>query len=405
MKNILICKGIGKYGITQLYLDELAKAFEGLGYHVMIWDMVLDKDDLWGAIAEILEHHVIYALVDMNGGVCGAGGMVPEDADFLCLTYFCDHPMYHKERLNRMRDDTVIAVLDREHLRYLKTYYPRFTHVFFVPLGGMYREESDRSIVPYHQRRMDVIFTGSYWKPRKREVPGADDFAGQVREKIWNMLLSQTQMTLEGALAVALAKYGIAVSREEFIDLMEEVKDIDRDVRVYFRDRILRTLLAEGVNLWVFGDGWEELECEGRENLRLLQGDALVALRTLGDAKISLNIMPWFKDGFQERIANGMLNGAVAVTDTSVYVEEEFEDGKDIVLYSLDCIEELPDKIKGLLADEKRAEAIAKAGQRKAEKCHQWMHRAGMMVDMLERVQNERALHVAVGAETANGSI
>jgi len=389
MKNILICKCPGKYGILSLYLDEIAKGFQELGYGTIIWDMVQDRDDLWGAMERILEQHEIYALVDMNGTVCGAGGMVPESPDFLCLTYFCDHPMYHKERLNRMRNDTVIAVLDRNHLRYLNTYYPQFSHSIFVPLGGMYREERDRCIVPYCQRRMDLVFTGSYWKPRRRNDFAADDFAGQVREKIWNMLMSHTEMTLEAVLKEVLAGYGIAVSREEFVDLMDELRDIDMDARIYFRDKIIRTLLREGIDIHVFGDGWEELECEGREHLHPMSGDANAALRALGDAKLSLNIMPWFKDGFQERIANGMLNGAVSITDTSAYIEEEFEDGENIVLYSLDCIEELPGKINGLLSDEKRAEKIAVKGYEKAVKEHQWRNRVCIMADMLEKISQD----------------
>lgn len=72
------------------------------------------------------------------------------------------------------------------------------------------------------------------------------------------------------------------------------------------------------------------------------------------DVKISLNIMPWFKDGFQERIAAAMLSGTVSVTDESIYIRENFTDGKEQVLYSLKNLEELPVKVKWLLEPPER---------------------------------------------------
>ena len=86
--------------------------------------------------------------------------------------------------------------------------------------------------------------------------------------------------------------------------------------------------------------------------------------------------MPWFKAGFQERIATAMLSGAVAVTDSSSYIEQHFTDGRELVLYDLQNIKALPDKINWLLTDEDAASKIAEIGQKSAQTKLTWQHRA-----------------------------
>ena len=56
-----------------------------------------------------------------------------------------------------------------------------------------------------------------------------------------------------------------------------------------------------------------EEECQPDEGVDLMY-----------DSKIVLNTMTWFKDGTHDRVFNGMLAGAVAVTDSSIYMKENF---------------------------------------------------------------------------------
>ncbi|MEI3201212.1 MAG: hypothetical protein V8S21_04415 [Lachnospira eligens] len=56
----------------------------------------------------------------------------------------------------------------------------------------------------------------------------------------------------------------------------------------------------------------------------------------ISQAKISLNVMPWFKKGAHDRVFNTMLNGGVALTDTSLFYENTFADGENVLFYSLE---------------------------------------------------------------------
>ena len=55
----------------------------------------------------------------------------------------------------------------------------------------------------------------------------------------------------------------------------------------------------------------------------------------LSQSKISLNVMPWFKNGIHDRIFNSCLNGAVSLSDSSIYIDELFTDRQNIILYDL----------------------------------------------------------------------
>jgi spore maturation protein CgeB len=106
-------------------------------------------------------------------------------------------------------------------------------------------------------------------------------------------------------------------------------------------------------------------------------------LALMGKSKIVLNQMAWFKDGASERIFNAMLQGAVSVTDDSLYLREILKDGEDVVFYSLSELERLPVLVSDLLRHPDRMRQIADAGYRTAKEGHTWEHRAGQLAEMM----------------------
>ena len=202
-------------------------------------------------------------------------------------------------------------------------------------------------------------------------------------------MLKHPQDSIEDALDKTLRQYQIPVEREEFAGILSEFGYVESYVRKYYRDCMIRTLLKAGARVGVYGSGWENLVCEGRENLTVFSGGKEVAKRALGNTKIALNIMPGFKAGFQERIADAMLSGAVAVTDTSRYIEREFCDGENLVVYQLDRMEELPQKIFDLLENEERAIQIAEAGRSLAVEKHTWKERVQSIAELIEHAHGQ----------------
>lgn len=384
MKNIVLLKGHGVYGVIGNYIDNFACAFRAIGYNTIVIDTV--SQDVYSSLDRIKEKYQIYAVVDCNGMQFMDEVLEKYDKETVVVSYFCDHPLYHIKRLSRAEGNFIILQVDKKHVEYLNRYYTKFQRTGFIPLAGCGADVQ----VPYRQRDIEVLFTGSYQKPQdEMSKPTEGNFIERLRFNVWEMLKRCPQMTLENVLKQMLERYQITVSDEEFVQIMAELNDIESGIRAYFRDRIIKTLLNEGIQVSVFGTGWDALVCKGKENLRILNGGAEIEHRALGRTKIVLNIMPWFKEGFQERISSGMLSGAVVVTDTSKYIEEEFEDGKDIILYHLESLSELPLKVKQLLADDEEAGRIAEAGKRKAQERHTWQNRVRKMAELIEEAHGD----------------
>ncbi|WP_187305638.1 glycosyltransferase [Lachnospira eligens] len=109
----------------------------------------------------------------------------------------------------------------------------------------------------------------------------------------------------------------------------------------------------------------------------------------ISQAKISLNVMPWFKMGAHDRVFNTMLNGGVALTDTSLFYENTFADGENVLFYSLEDLRDyeksgydeciaarITDKVKCALADTKHLQEIADSGYECCKGRHSWIERA-----------------------------
>ena len=95
-------------------------------------------------------------------------------------------------------------------------------------------------------------------------------------------------------------------------------------------------------------------------------------IEAIQNAKISLNVMPWFRDGTHDRIFTAMLQKTVSVTDESRYLQKHFTDEKELLFYSLTETEALPQRLKRLLAHPEEMEAIAEKGFEKASREYTW---------------------------------
>ncbi len=117
--------------------------------------------------------------------------------------------------------------------------------------------------------------------------------------------------------------------------------------------------MKSGITLHVFGDSWKQ--CPMIDCPQMVWHPAAIgkaALEVYARAKISLNVMTWHKDGFTERIANSMLQGAVAVTDRTTYLEENFVDEEELLIFHL--------------------------GYEKALRQHTWHDRADKLLEWIE---------------------
>lgn len=158
--------------------------------------------------------------------------------------------------------------------------------------------------------------------------------------------------------------------------MIRKLRFLDSYITSFFREMTVKLLVEHGVKVTLYGAGWDVCDWIGHPNLDyrgVVPAQEIPKLMT--DAKIVLNTMTWFKDGSHDRVFNGMLAGAAVVSDTSLYMKEEFTDEKELVFFELERLFELPDRVKKLLADEEKLQRIADCGYAAAAEKHRMENR------------------------------
>lgn len=368
-KTVLFLKGLSQYDVLRVALDEVAHGIENLGYDVIVLDFNDKKS--YNRMLDCLVYEPIEFIFSFNGILLnlddGKGGYFFDHFDVPIISFLVDNPIYHVGRLESKKKNLNIATFDRENAAILKRYFSNLDNSSFIPFFGF----KAKHIIPYQDRKIDMLFVGTYLDPTvvRERLNELEDVFKTVAEKVIDILLSNTELSLEKALRQYLNSINFTFADDEFLELMEKLNFIDKYIRVYYRDKTIRTVLEAGIPVKVYGNGWQLLKEKYGDKLSILntsEADLMTGIELMGNAKIVLSVMPWFKDGIQDRIISTMLNGAVCVTDSSRYMRENFSSDENVVFYSLDKLDELPGIINGLLGNIEKSSKIAANGQARA---------------------------------------
>jgi hypothetical protein len=297
-----------------------------------------------------------------------------------------DHPMYYHHFLEKAPKNYHHLSIDRNHEKYMQRFFPEIKRGPFLPLAGT-QLYPNKSNVPIECRKYDVTMVGNYCVPQTFEkfITRIDDEYTAFYHGMIDDLLANPWKTVEEVAESHLRDELGEFPEEEFKKTMAALTFIDLYVRYTVRGRAVQELADAGIKVHVFGDGWDKLSCKKQENLIIMRPlDSEGCLKKLCQTKLSLNVMPWFKDGAHDRIFNTMLNGAVCLTDSSIYLDEILHNGKDSSIYSLSQMEKLPEIAAALLADPAKMQEIADGGYRLASEGHTWAHRAKVLHELIE---------------------
>ncbi len=373
---------------TQGYFSlQIAEAMKKLGHETFIYDLSHPWESTEKFFRFFEEDNT--ALINFNfHGMSGEeyfldenGTMMWEALRIPSYNIVVDHPMYYHHFLEKVPKNYCHISIDRNHESYMRRFFPEIQNGPFLPLAGT-KLYPNRTNVPIACRRYDVTMVGNYCKPSTfdKYITRIDDEYTAFYRGMIEDLFSNPYRTVEEVAEAHLRAELEEVPEEELKKVMAALTFIDLYVRYTFRGRAVQELADAGIPVYVFGDGWELLECKHPENLMIMNSlNSEGCLKKLCQTKLSLNVMPWFKDGAHDRIFNTMLNGAVCLTDSSVYLDEILHDGTDCRIYSLSRMEELPEKAKELLEDPDRMQTIADNGYELAKAGHTWTHRAEVL--------------------------
>lgn len=387
-----------------LFTDELMEAFEQMGYPVIDLDATHMEDSLRGLSgklgvsclkkgdeADLSEQAACITFNNMGYNLC-------EDRGFNLWEYYripyyniqMDHPFHYADKLAHMPDTTRLYCIDRNHVAYIKRFFHNIRYVDFLPHGGTAMDERDMPVLPLEMRPVDVLYAGSLSKYRiEMLIPDFDQFrsfdAGELCNQVLQELVRHPARTTEDVLEQYFAELELPITESALGEYISQFRFLDAYAVSFFREQAVRLLVENGIRVAVYGEGWERTDWSGHPNLVLCgKVSAPEVLPLMHHSKIVLNTMTWFKDGSHDRIFNGMLAGAVVVSDSSGYLQEHFENHREIELFELSDIGELPVIVQDLLDDLSHAQQIADAGRVKALGEHTWENRARVLAETFE---------------------
>lgn len=333
------------------------------------------------------------------------GRSVWEAYEVRILNILVDHPMYYHSKLQKNYWNMQLFCLDREHVAYVKRFYPHINVAFFPTagnemLGENFRQQEgeqtihkvdcrreEKAVIPFEEREWDIVFTGNYVPTslfeKRLRAQGAEYeefYRGMIDD-----LLERPWQSIDKVIEQHIIDELGEVSEADLCASLGNLIFIDQWVRSEVRSKVIRELIAQGLKIYLVGADWNQFSSSETRSLHYSTGmvTSFACVEAIQKAKISLNVMPWFRDGVHDRVFTAMLQKTVSVTDESRYLREVFKDGEDIVFYSLSELEKLPKQIEYLLNNPREMTKIAEKGYEIASKKHTWENRAKELMSYL----------------------
>lgn len=390
-KIITFINGIETQGYFSI---QMGKTFEKMGFSMFYYDY-WEEEACFRKLQGFIEPgQTIMITFNFHGLEVGEkfyekdGTIFWDKYDIPCFNIVVDHPMYYHKLLQKLPKKYYQISIDRYHESYMKKYWGDIALGPFLPLAGT-RLHPDRALIPIKERPIDIIMTGNYTPPKtfRKYIDRLGEEYTQFYMGMIDDLLKHPEKTIEQVAEMYLKREIPEVTQEEIKETMGNLTFIDLYVRFLLRGEVIGQLADSGRKVHTCGKGWDLLECKHPENIIEHGGtDSEGCLNMLEQSKISINVMPWFKDGAHDRIFNSQLNGAVCISDSSIYLKEIFSDGKDILFFEQNKTEEIPDMVKNLLADEDNMQQIAEEGYQTAANGHTWENYAKSLLAFAEQV-------------------
>lgn len=274
--------------------------------------------------------------------------------------FWFDHPGFFPDMFKDITDDYIFLCQDANYAEYIKKNYNARNAIHFSP-GGTPRPHCDCGKI------YDISFVGSYMKPQLTSMTPEESI-------FYNYMLAHPSETFEEGLAHSGLK-GTSLAK---------LRQVCLAVAGYYKNLVVKTILDSGFTLHVCGDTWYQYGPTIPDNLVIHPAmDYSEASDFWAQSRISLNIMTWHKAGMTERIAEIMMAGSVCLSDSTSYLETNFEKD-EIVLFSLSELEKLPIIISELLQNKELQHTISEKGRKKAERFHSWSQKAAEICNFLK---------------------
>lgn len=379
--RILVARIQSQYNALGVFEEELIRNWENMG---MVVSSLEDYSEEGLKQAAKQEYDFIFA---MNGAVFSLEGVVGKYFQIPVYAYYVDHPLHVDPRM-KSSDRQYCILTDGDFKGYVDRHYHFLHETEVIMQAGV---EGKYSKKPFAQRKYPVVFCGSY-RDYHAVLDKINEYEKSFRIFLHFMIdeaLKNPVLTMEEIYNRTLEHFQLPLSEEEYTEFLFECQEVEIYLRGYYRAMVVKQVIESGIPVEVYGDGWEELDCSRKDLLHCHAPiDYREMLDVFADAQMVLNVMPWAKAGFHDRIACAMLNGALVISDETAYMRKQQLDGEKLVLYSLNALTALPEKVAYYLEHVDEAEKIARNGYEWAKENHTWENRADQFRQLFGKNEN-----------------
>ena len=375
------------------FTDRLAEEFQKRGHETFILDLPASSADT----PHSFRHFTEFISKKIDAVICFDGIGTREDMfidtwnrhQAVVVDILLDPPLRFHPTLEKHPQNYLLFCCDRDHVDYVKRYFNETVpFVEFMPHVGV-MPQKDAPVIPYSQKQYDILFSGTYYRPEDMfaKVEGIFEKGTPIYtfyQYMFKLLVEDSNLTIEQAVLETIRQADFQPDQKELKTLLGFSEDVDWAIRMYYRGRVVEVLADAGFELHLLGRGWENHCTASYPNVHRID-DRIPYY--MADAKINLNVFPWFKSGTHDRIFNTLLQHSLPLTDPSKWVTEHFTDGKDIALYDLKHLDQLPEIAGSLLWDSTKAEAMIEKGYEKVIHDYTWYNCADWILSKISSVQ------------------
>jgi hypothetical protein len=375
--RFLLLKGQSQYGSLRLHIDQLAAALTVMGEDVRVIDLMQPLGTAAFVRAMVVEGaDCVFAFSGVFGQEYGAV------FDKLGITYaslYVDNPVHHLPRLQPPECRYVAFFLDRTHQAFMQAMDEggAFSHLGFLPPGAnTLAAPVDVSREAYGARDIPILFSGTYRGEPARpwlDMPAAVcDLMSAVAER----MADDGGLWIGAALRDALKAGGISLTPEFLRSVAPVLSGVQLFAEAYHRNAFLEVVGAAGVAIQTVGNGWAPL-CDRHPSFSYLgEGSFEQTLELLRRTRVVINVNNGFISGGHERVFAAMAAGAAVFSETSLFYDEVFVDGEDMVTFKTPVQPDVAGRLERLAGDLDLGARVAARGYAKTRAHHMWANRA-----------------------------
>lgn len=379
------------------FTNQLERELKLRGHEVFILDLLNPPADSPHSYLNF----VAFASTRVDAAICFDGMCIRDGIlidiwnawNTIVVDILMDPPLRFHPSLVKHPKNYLLFCCDYDHVDYVKRYFKdEVPHVAFMPHVGAVPSQ-DTSVIPFENRKYDILFSATYYSPQSKLAEMEQVLTGnpdmqQFYHQMYHNLIEDSSLTTEHAVFLTLEQAGWSISEETLRTIFRCSEYVDWAIRMYQRGEAVSALAESGLDLYLLGRGWENHSSAKYPNVHRIADRVPYAqsLEVMADAKINLNVFPWFKAGTHDRIFNTLLQRSLPLTDSSRWVDAHFTNGVDIALYDLKHLELLPEIASRLLQDTARAEQIIQNGYEKVLRELTWSNCADWILTAIQEI-------------------